>query len=341
YRDGTTMDIGITSRLGFRLYISDRKSDASGAYYYVASDLYGTVVRANVSDCDLSFVDWDFGKSWVDDDLLLLDLTDIRDITFRINYNDLKETHGFAVSVNPAYYTSTDDADVTNRIYVAYVPGAFPTYETVVTDAKNVEPDNRNYAARNATGRAYYRTDYGMQLSKINDDFWSVRIVSNEGAIGLDDHYSNQRGGAELELSGTYYEGVANFTKLITLIYTSKYTGAVAESELSDAERARIADLLEKDGEGNFVLSDDAAAAQDRAVFTIRLTLVDGRVFTLAFYPYSDGRYLLSFKDAAGGIVSREFYLNMGEIKNMVTAVRTIVAGGSVRYDWSYLPEPN
>ena len=62
-----------------------------------------------------------------------------------------------------------------------------------------------------------------------------------------------------------------------------------------------------KDGEGNFVLSDDAAAAQDRAVFTIRLTLVDGRVFTLAFYPYSDGRYLLSFKDAAAGIVSREF----------------------------------
>lgn len=341
YRDGTSMDVGIGSRVGFRLYLSEQKSDASGDYYYVASDLYGIVVRANVSDKDFGFVDWTFADAWVDDDLLLLDLTDIRDITFRINYNDLKETHGFAVSVNPAYYTSTDDADVTSRIYVAYVPGAFPTYETVVTDARNVEPDNRNYAARNATGRAYYRTDYGMQLSKINDDFWSVRIVSNEGAIGLDDHYSNQRGGAELEFSGTYYEGVANFTKLITLIYTSKYTGAVAESELSDAERARIADLLEKDGEGNFVLSDDAAAAQDRAVFTIRLTLVDGRVFTLAFYPYSDGRYLLSFKDAAAGIVSREFYLNMGEIKNMVTAVRTIVAGGSVRYDWSYLPEPN
>ncbi|MBP5349290.1 MAG: hypothetical protein J6Z13_02920, partial [Clostridia bacterium] len=61
----------------------------------------------------------------------------------------------------------------------------------------------------------------------------------------------------------------------------------------------------------------------------------------LAFYPYADGRYLLSFKDDAAGIVSREFYLNMGEIKNMVTAVRRIVAGESVRYDQSYLPEPN
>ena len=341
YRDGTTMDVGIQSRIAFRLYLSEKKSDAKGEYYYAASDLYGTVVRAYVSDCDLSFVDWTFADAWVDDDLLLLDLTNIRDITFRINYKDLKETHGFALSVNPNYYTSMDDADLTNRIYVAYVPGAVPTYENIVTDAKNVEPDNRNYSARNATGKAYYRTDYGMQLSKINDDFWSVRIVSNEGAIGLDDHYSNVRGGAELEFTGTYYEGVANFTKLITLIYTSKYTGAVTESDLSDAERARIASLLEKDGTGNYVLSDDESAAQDLAVFSIRLTLVDGRVFTLSFYPYSDGRYLLSFEDVAAGIVSREFYLNVGEIKNMVTAVRTIVAGGSVRYDQSYLPEPN
>ena len=341
YRDGTTMDVGIQNRVAFRLYFSERKSDASGEYYYVASDLYGIVVRANVSDCDFGFVDWTFADAWVDDDLLLLDLTDIRDVTFKINYTDLKETHGFAVSVNPSYYTSTDDADVTNRIYVAYVPGAVPTYENIVTDAKNVEPDNRKYAARNATGKAYYRTDYGMQLSKINDDFWSVRIVSNAGAIGLDEHYSNVRGGAELEFTGTYYEGVANFTKLITMIYTSKYTGAFVESELTDAERARIATLLEKDGSDNYVLSDDAAAAGDLAVFSMRLTLVDGRVFTLTFYPYSDGRYLLSFVDAAAGIVSREFFLNMGEIKNMVTAVRTIVAGGTVRYDQSYLPEPN
>ena len=341
YRDGTSMDVGIGSRVGFRLYLSERKSDASGDYYYAASDLYGTVVRAYVADSDFGFVDWTFANEWVDDDLLLLDLTDIRDITFRINYNDLKETHGFALSVNPNYYTSTDDADVTSRIYVAYVPGAAPTYQNIVTDAKNVEPDNRYYAARNAMGKAYYRTDYGTQISKINDDFWSVRIVSNEGAIGLDDHYSNQRGGAELEFTGIYYEGVANFTKLITLIYTSKYTGAVTETDLSASERSRIASLLERDGSGGFLLSDEAAEAQDRAVFTIRLTLVDGRLFTLAFYPYSDGRYLLSFKDAAAGIVSREFYLNMGEIKNMVTAVRRIVAGESVRYDQSYLPEPN
>ena len=340
YRDGTTMDIGITSRVGFRLYISERKSDASGAYYYVASDLYGTVVRANVSDCDLSFVDWEFGEEWIDDDLLLLDLTDIRDITFRINYTDLKETHGFALSVNPTYYSSMDDADVSDRIYVAYVPGAIPLYQNRIVERRLVEPDNRNYAARNAAG-SYYRTDYGVQISEINDDFWSVRIVSNEGAIGLDDHYSNQRGGAELEYTGTYFEGVANFTKLITMIYTSKYSGSVTAASLSGAELARIGDLLEKDGEGKYVLSDDDQAAQDRAVFSIRLTLVDGRVFRLTFYPYSDGRYLLSFEDTAAGIVSREFYMNMGEIKNMVTAVRTIVAGGSVRYDESYLPEPN
>ena len=341
YRDGTTMDVGIQSRVAFRLYLSERKSDATGDYYYAASDLYGIVVRAYVSDCDLSFVDWTFADEWVDDDLLLLDLTDIRDITFKINYTDLKETHGFAVSVNPTYYTSSDDADVTNRIYVAYVPGAIPTYENIVTDAKNVEPDNRNYAARNATGKAYYRTEYGMQISKINDDFWSVRIVSNEGAVGLDEHFSNVRGGAELEFTGSYYEGVANFTKLITLIYTSKYSGAVTPADLSESEAARVADLFEKDGAGNFVLSDDDQSAQERAVFSMRLTLVDGRVFRLTFYPYSDGRYLLSFEDVAGGIVSREFFLNMGEIKNMVTAVRTIVAGGSVRYDCSYLPEPD
>lgn len=340
YRDGTTMDIGISYRVGFRLYVSEKKTDASGGYYYVASDLYGIVVRANVSDCDFSFVDWDFGKMWIDDDLLLLDLTDIRDVTFRINYTDLKETHGFALSVNPQYHTSMEDADVTDRIYVAYVPGAIPLYQNRIVERRLVEPDNRNYSSRNEGG-SYYRTDYGVQISEINDDFWSVRIVSNEGAIGLDDHYSNQRGGADLEFSGTYYEGVANFTKLITLIYTSKYSGTVTPASLTAAETARIGDLLEKDGEGHYVLSDDDPSALSRSVFSIRLTLVDGRVFRLSFYPYSDGRYLLSFEDTAAGIVSREFYMNMGEIKNIVTAVRIIVAGGTVNYDESYLPEPN
>lgn len=341
YRDGTTMDVGVRDRVGFRLYISERKSGADGDYYYVASDLYGIVVKAKVADVDFSFVDWAFGEKWVDDDLLLLDLTNIRDVTFRINYNDLKETHGFAVSVNRDYHTSEDDADVTKKIYVAYVPGAIPTYLTRVEDVRNVEPDNRNYAARNASGKAYYRTDYGVQIAPIDDDFWSVRIVSNEGAIGLDDHYSAMRGGADLEYTGTYFEGVANFTKLITLIYTSKYSGTVDPAALSDAERARIGDLLEKDGAGNFLLSDDDDGAKERAVFTITLLLVDGREFRLTFYPYSDGRYLLSFVDKSAGIVSREFYMNMGEIKNMVTAVRTIVAAGTVRYDQSYLPEPN
>ena len=341
YRDGTTMDVGISERVGFRLYISDRKSDAEGDYYYVASDLYGIVAKAKVSDCDLSFVDWSFGEKWVDDDLLLLDLTNIRDITFRINYSDLKETHGFAVSVNPNYHTTEDDSDVTKKIYVAYVPGAIPTYLKRVEESRKVEPDNRNYPARSASGSVYYRTYYGTQITQINDDFWSVRIVSNEGAIGLDDHYSNVRGGAELDFTGVYYEGVANFTKLITLIYTSKYSGTIDPATLSDAETARIGDLLAKDGEGNFVLSDDDEAAREKAVFTITLNLVDDREFRLTFYPVSDGRYLLSFADKAAKTVSREFYMNMGEIKNMVTAVRTIVAGGTVRYDESYLPEPN
>lgn len=348
-RDGTSMDFGVRERIGFHLYISEKKTGADGDFYYVASDLYGTVVRAAVSDCDLSFVDWEFGSKWIDDDLLLLNLVNIRDISFRINYTDRNETHGFAVSVNPVYHTSMSDDNVTQRIYVAYVPGSNPTYLNRVVDARSVETDNRNYSIPdsgkwyrldNRSGQ-YYRTDYGVQLTPRNENFYSVRIVSNESAIGLDDHYQNRRGGAELSLSGVYYEGVANFTKLITLIYTSEYSGSVSLSDLSESEKARVADLLASDEAGNFTLSDDDPSALEKAVFTITLTLVDGRVFRLAFYPYSAGRYLLSFEDRSAGIVSREFYMNMGEIKNMVTAVRTVVAGGTVRYDESYLPEPD
>ena len=343
YRDGTTMDVGIRDRVGFHLYFSERRASPDGDYYYVASDLYGIVVKAPVSECDFSFVDWDFRTSWLDDDMLLLSLTDIRDITFDINYSDLKETHGFAVSVNPVYHTSMEDEDITEKIYVAYVPGASPTYQThTAVAAQYVETDNRNYNERNALGD-YYRTDYGVQLSENPDNpgAYDVRIVSNEGAIGLDQHYQNQRGGAELERTGVFFEGVANFTRLITLIYTSEYSGSILPEKLSPAEAERIGDLLVRDGSGKYVLSDDDPAARSRAVFTITLTLVDGRVFRLAFYPSSDGRYLLSFEDRTRGIVSREFYLYMGEIKNVVTAVRTIVAGGTVRYDQSYLPEPD
>ncbi|MBO4283459.1 MAG: hypothetical protein J5958_02445 [Clostridia bacterium] len=343
YRDGTSMDVGIRDRVGFHLYFSERKTDAEGDYYYAASDLYGIVVKAPVSVCDFSFLDWEFRSEWLDDDMLLLSLTDVRDMTFDINYSDLKETHGFAVSVNPVYHTTMADEDITEKIYVAYVPGAKPTYVThTALDAQYVETDNRNYNDRNEQGD-YYRTDYGVQVSE-NPDVkgkYDVRIVSNDGAIGLDQHYQNQRGGAELSRSGVTFEGVGNFTKLITLIYTSKYSGSISPDELSPAEAERIGDLLVRDSAGNYVLSDDDPAARERAVFTVTLTLIDGRVFRLAFYPASDGRYLLSFEDAAKGIVSREFYLYMGEIKNIVTAVRTVVAGGTVRYDQSYLPEPD
>ena len=341
YRDGTTMDVGIRDRVGFHLYLSERQKgkNGEGDYYYAASDLYGIVVKAPVSECDFSFVDWEFKSSWVDDDLLLLKLTNVRDITFDINYEDLRETHGFAVSVNPEYHTSSTD-DVNSRIYVTYVPNAAPTYDVKEVAAKDVETDNRNYEQRNQGGK-YYRTDYGVQLTRQQNGKYEVRSVNNANAIGLDEHYSVQRGGAALAWSGTNFEGVGNFTKLITLIYTSEYSGAVTPAALSDAEAARVGDLLLTDAGGNYVLSDDDPAAKDRAVFTLTLTLVDGRVFRLTFYPMSDGRYLLSFEDQAAGVVSREFYMNMGEIKNIVTAVRTIVAGGTVRYDQSYLPEPD
>ena len=317
-RDGSTMDVGIRDRVGFHLYISERQKSADGDFYYAASDLYGIVVKAPVSECDLSFVDWSFMSKWVDDDLLLLNLTNIRDITFDIDYDDLKETHGFAVSVNPAYHASAAD-EVTNRIYVSYVPGEHPTYWTDTFDAQMVETDNRNYGERNQ-GAPYYRTDYGEQVTPKENGKYEVRCVTNTNAVGLDDHYKDrrrERGEVEdLERIGVHYEGVANFTKLITLIYTSEYSGAVSVSDLDPS-------ILE------------------RSVLTITLTLVDGRVFRLSFHPYSDGRYLLSFEDEAAGVVSREFYINMGEIKNIVTAVRTVVAGGTVRYDTSYLPEPD
>ena len=334
YRNGTAMDVGVGYEVGFHLYVSDRKTSAAGDFYYVASDLYGIVAKVMTTDLNFSFVDWTFGVEWVDTNLLLLSLTNIRDITFRINYSDLRETHGFALSVNPYYHMSMDDDDVTSRVYVAYVPGAVPVYSETVIPSERAETDRRYYTDR----VGYYRTTYGTQLTQIDENFYLVRTVTNEGAIGLDQHYENQRG-EEIELSGVNYEGVGNFTKLITLIYTSDYSGPVKLTDLSDAEAARIADLLETDASGNYVLSDEDAA--DLAVLTIRLSLVDGRVFTLTFYPYSDGRYLLSFVDSTAGLTSREFYMNMGEIKNIVTAVRTIVAGGEVFYDVSYLPEPN
>ena len=270
--------------------------------------------------------------------MLLLNLSNIQDVTFEINYSDLKETHGFALSVNPSYHPENSPDDVVSKIFVCYVPGSAPIYRNAVAGNDEVETDNRYYASRVG---GYYRTDVGYQLIQRDENFWDVRIVTNEGKIGIDQLYRDKRGGAELKVSGIYLEGVANFNRLITLTYTSKYSGTVALEDLSESEKARIGDLLEKNDAGRFVLSDDDPSAKERAGFTFSLTLVDGRKFRLTFYPYSDARYLLSFEDESAGVVSREFYLYASEIKNIVTAVRTVVAGGAVTYDGlSYLPEP-
>ncbi|HBJ18654.1 MAG TPA: hypothetical protein DDY70_02755, partial [Clostridiales bacterium] len=88
--------------LGFTLYISERQADGSR---YMASDLYGTVVR--IEEEDLRFLDYDFTEYWARQTLLLLDVKDLTALDVEFFMDDLKGKYGFTLK-HTTYYVTSD-----------------------------------------------------------------------------------------------------------------------------------------------------------------------------------------------------------------------------------------
>ncbi len=313
--------------IGYYLYVSELQEDGT---YYAASTQYDIVVKVDAAT--LGFIDWDFTRDWAQRNLMQVKIANISELSFDINFSDLKEAHSFALTTNPSYYVygginalGEEEWVKQNRTYVWYVAGDRVPYKyTYGVSAEQVVLDNRQYGGEN---KWKYYTSAGRLLVK-NGSTYVVRDVdaSSGTSENLDERYERLNG--TVSHVSIDYDGVANFKNLLQLIYLTYYSGASEENLDTD----EIAELV---------------ADPERRIFNIRMQLTNeaaitagGREFNMSFYRYSDSRCLVRFSDETTGAVSTEFYLNYAEVKNLVTAVRTVVAGGVVTSTDSWLPEP-
>lgn len=323
------------------IYVSERQADGS---YYVASTLYGTVVRATGEV--FGFVDYEFTEDWMLSSILQLSVYDIAELSFNIQFSDLKETHSFALSTNPLYYVyaginANGDRSWAEqkRLYASYVAGEIK-YTTENVNASKVLTDNREYSELLTNGKSVYYTWAGIPLVDNREYAESMRkdlthyytkagvLVTKNGA-----HYQVRRvvGGTDLDLiylnalgtatlHGNDYDGVYNLTNLVLKIFLTSYSGASSEDLDEAAKTALLAD-------------------PDSSVFEIALKLTDGRSYKLSFHRYSDSRCLVRFSDESKGIVNTELYLNTYEVKGLVSAVRALANGQPIDVDTAYTPD--
>lgn len=299
------------------IYVSEKQADGS---YYVASTLYDTVVKA--TDEQIGFVDWDFFDTWMHASIMQLSVFDIAELTFDINFSDLKEKHSFSLMTNSKYYVyagvnANGDAqwDEQQRLYVSYVEGDRIEYEIKTVNEAKVVLDNRLYETLLGKDPTLYYTHAGMLVTK-NGVHYDVKRVTN--GKNLDQIYKDVSGVATPHSYD--YDGVYNMKNLLLKIFTTTYSG-ISSEDLDEAAKAAL------------------LADPDNRIFDIRMQMTDGRNFHLGFYRYSDGRCLIRFSNEDEGIVNTELFINALEVKGLVSAVRALANGLPVDTDAAYTPD--
>lgn len=183
--------------LGFTLYISERQADGSR---YMASDLYGTVVR--IEEEDLRFLEYDFTEYWARQTLLLLDVKDLSAFDVEFFMEDLKGKYGFQLK-HTTYY---------------------------------VTPEGKGYLSPPSSGQY---TEYDMievSVTPTGDDATDNLLLSYLRSLGtntvsLKDFYDATLGGGEPIKVRNDTAGTAYFKEVLQILYQIPYSGRLTEEE--------------------------------------------------------------------------------------------------------------
>ena len=192
--------------LGFTLYISERQADGSR---FVASDLYGTVVR--VEDEDFRFLEYDFTEYWARQTLLLLDVKELSALDVEFFMDDLKGKYGFHLKHTTYYVTSE------GKGYLS-------------------PPSDGNYTE-------YDMIEIGVTPSGDATDNLLLSFMRSQGTntVSLKDFYNATLGGGESVNVRNDPAGTAYFKELLQILYQIPYSGTLTEEEqatlLTDAAK--------------------------------------------------------------------------------------------------------
>lgn len=276
------------------------EADRSGARY-VASEQFDTVTR--ITDGSFDFVDWDFLTDWARGSLLLTDISNLKEMSFSANFSDLKDTWSFALTQDDGYeYLQSDGTvGVTSKLYVAYVNGLIST-KTHLDSSKTTQ------------------VGPGVYVETFSDTQRVTTVVDKDGnpALDLDAIYT---AAGHTELNRFDKMGVYHFRRMVASLYSMRYMGLVSD-DLTEAETEAL-------------MTDDRAC-----VFTVSVTLTDGRVYTYRFYAYSARRCMVSVsgqtKDGVSLGETHRYYVNRTEVLKLADMARMLSRGETFETDGWY-----
>jgi len=117
------------------------------------------------------------------------------------------------------------------------------------------------------------------------------------------------------------FMGVHYFRRMMTAVYSTRYIGKVSD----DLTQSQVEALLTN---------------EKAKVTEMKVTLLDGRVFSYSFYAYSGERMLVSLKgyDREGNQTaeSQLFYVNASEVKKMSAFCQRLANGEPLHEDEGY-----
>ena len=184
--------------LGVTLYISERQADGSR---YMASDLYGIVVR--IENEDLRFLEYDFTEYWARQTLLLLDVKDVDALDVEFFMDDWKGKYGFNLKHTTYYITSDGKGYLTP-----------PSGDVEYTEYDSIE----------------------ISATPSGDDATDNLLLSYMRSLGtntvsLTDFYNKTLGGGEPMKIRNDSAGTSYFKELLQILYQIPYSGTLTEEE--------------------------------------------------------------------------------------------------------------
>lgn len=318
------------NKVGFTLFISEKQADGSR---YIASEQYDIVVRYEAGS-DFDFLEWDFEKNWVQNNLLLVSYEDLRQLVFDVNYEDYSHVWGFDICVDRDYYYKSsyteggeENVSYTNiaRLYASLVDGGEGvdgnTYRDLISVLQYGTPyaNRDDYSDLDPTDPRRIHTVAGRFVRTYSD---SLRYITElQNGRDLDELY--YEAGITEFFGGSDYGGAYYTKTLLQILNGTRYSGTVEDDlraglpagmtpeEQDAAIAARIGEIL----------SDE-----DSRVLTMAMTLDDGEAsygYVFRFYNYSYHSLVsISRVDEAGNeTTSGVFYIQAREVAKIANAV--------------------
>ena len=275
--------------VGFTLYISKNKDGIR----YVGSDMFDIVVEIEQSKFD--FVEKSFVEFWASRDIAMIDQTLVENLTVNFNLESFKGKYSFMVDHPEVWMvTYADPSSPTGQ-------KTFRVYEEPANDTPGLISKQR-YDAASIVNVAVSGDNVTETLL--------VKLLKESGHEYINIHETYYYRGYEQQSIGFDYLGEAYFRDVLYAIYSTGYSGILAEGE---ADRAR-------EREAVMSLSFGVTGSNRNIVYN--------------FYYTEYGRVAVEINDGANKPC--HFYVTNHAFKGIVNAIYDLVNGNIVEINAGY-----